>query len=129
MTDPITPEPTTPDPMTPEAVAPDDSDAMMILGRAALAELAPFGTERDVAVGDVLFRAGDATYDFFVVLEGEVEIVRPRRRRRRRGRRRTAPGRFLGELNLLTGQRAYLTARVTQPGRVLDDPAAASSGG
>ena len=28
-------------------------------------------------------------------------------------------GRFLGELNLLTGQRVYLTARVTRPGRVL----------
>ena len=28
-------------------------------------------------------------------------------------------GRFLGELNMLTGQRAYLTARVAEPGRIL----------
>jgi thioredoxin reductase (NADPH) len=121
VTDPITPEPTTPDPMTPEAVAPDDSDAMMILGRAALAQLAPFGTERDVAAGDELFRAGDPTYDFFVVLEGEVDIVRPRAD----GDVVVAvhgPGRFLGELSLLTGQRAYLTARVTRAGRVLHIP-------
>src|SRR6267154_1932698 len=29
------------------------------------------------------------------------------------------PGGFVGELNLLTGQRRFLTARVTRPGRVL----------
>ena len=47
------------------------------LDAAALAELAPFGEERAVEVGDVLFRAGDDSYDFLVVLEGEVDIVRP----------------------------------------------------
>src|SRR5689334_17377227 len=31
----------------------------------ALAALSQFGTEREVAVGDVLFRAGDASYDLF----------------------------------------------------------------
>ena len=31
-------------------------------------------------------------------------------------------GRFLGELNLLTGQRLFLSARVARPGRVLVDP-------
>jgi len=29
------------------------------------------------------------------------------------------PGRFLGELNLVTGQRPYLSARVSRAGRVL----------
>jgi thioredoxin reductase (NADPH) len=32
---------------------------------------------------------------------------------------RHGPGRFVGELNLLTGQRPFLSARVTEPGRVL----------
>src|SRR5208282_6051664 len=32
------------------------------------------------------------------------------------------PGQFIGELGLLTGQRTYLTARATQPGRVLVIP-------
>ena len=63
-------------------------------------------TERAVEVGDVLFRAGDATYDFFVILEGEVEIVRTDSSERGGRRGHTRPGRFLGELNLLTGQRA-----------------------
>ena len=57
---------------TAEAAAP-------VLSAAALAELAPFGTERPVEAGDILFRAGEEAYDFFVVLEGEVEIVRPDR--------------------------------------------------
>ncbi len=96
---------------------PDDDPTAATLTEAELAELAPFGEERAVEAGDVLYRAGDS-YDFFVVLEGEAEIVRS-----------TpdgdsvvivhGPGRFLGELNLLTGQRAYLTARITRPGRVL----------
>jgi thioredoxin reductase (NADPH) len=88
----------------------------------AIAELARFGTERVIAAGEVLFRPGDSTYDFLVILEGEVEIVRVDRD----GDHLVAvhgAGRFLGELNLLTGQRAYLTARVTRPGRVLAVPA------
>jgi thioredoxin reductase (NADPH) len=93
-----------------------------VLDAAALAELAPFGEERVVELGDVLFRAGDETYSFFVVLEGTVDIIRPDRE----GETLITthlPGRFLGELNMLTGQRLYLTARVSQRGRVLAIPA------
>ena len=32
--------------------------------------------ERTTAAGELLYRAGDVDYDFIVVLEGEVEIVR-----------------------------------------------------
>ena len=35
-----------------------------------------FGEIREVERGDMLYRAGEPTPDFFVVLEGEVEIVR-----------------------------------------------------
>ncbi|MGH9024673.1 MAG: FAD-dependent oxidoreductase [Acidimicrobiia bacterium] len=87
----------------------------------ALAELAEFGEERPIAVGDVLFRAGDQFYDFVVILEGEVEVVRSEQDHETlivvHG-----SGRFLGELNLLTGQRVYLTARVSKPGRILAIP-------
>ncbi len=104
------PSPATTDPLV--------GDAGFTFSPAELAALAEFGTERVVEVGDVLFRAGDATYDFFVILEGEVEIVRPDREGEELLVVHTE-GRFLGELNLLTGQRVYLTARVTRPGRVL----------
>jgi thioredoxin reductase (NADPH) len=83
-----------------------------------LASLLPEGSERAVAAGDVLYRAGDPTPDFFVVLEGEVEIIREDDGAGVVVATHTA-NRFIGELNLLTGQRAYLTARVSKPGRVL----------
>jgi thioredoxin reductase (NADPH) len=74
----------------------------------ALAELAPFGEERVVEAGDILFRAGDESYDFLVILEGAVDIVRPDREGDTLITTHV-PGRFLGELNMLTGQRLYLT--------------------
>ncbi|HXA31293.1 MAG TPA: FAD-dependent oxidoreductase [Acidimicrobiales bacterium] len=107
-----------PDPDTQAPAIQADDVGSPTLTPAQLAELAPFGYERAVAVGDTLFRAGDASYDFAVVLEGEVEVVRPDD---------TGdvviithgPGRFLGELSLVTGERPYLTARVTGAGRIL----------
>jgi thioredoxin reductase (NADPH) len=88
-----------------------------------LEELASFGEIREVARGDILYRAGDPTPDFVVVLEGEAEIVRLDGS----GEFVVATHgehRFLGELNLLTGQSAFLTARISQPGRVLVVPLA-----
>jgi thioredoxin reductase (NADPH) len=95
-----------------------DTAAFPVLSASELSEFAGFGTEQPVAAGQLLFRAGEASYDLFVLLEGAVEIVRfdeP-----------DAvviasygPGGFVGELNLLTGQRRTLSCRVTQPGRVL----------
>jgi thioredoxin reductase (NADPH) len=97
--------------------------AAATLGEAELAELAPYGEERAIAAGDVLFSPADETYDFWVIIRGEVEIVRPDPA----GDALVAvhgDGRFLGELSLLTGQRPYLTARVSRPGRVLRIPIA-----
>jgi thioredoxin reductase (NADPH) len=95
-----------------------DAAAFPVLSASELSEFAGFGTEQPVATGQLLFRAGEASYDLFVLLEGAVEIVRfdeP-----------DAiviasygPGGFVGELNLLTGQRRTLSCRVTEPGRVL----------
>lgn len=88
------------------------------LSASELADMATFGTEQAVQAGDLLFKAGDASYDLFVVLEGEVQVVRPD------GAEAVVvaefgPGSFVGELTLLTGQRRYLTARISQSGRVL----------
>jgi thioredoxin reductase (NADPH) len=91
------------------------------LGARALAELAPFGEERDVEVGDIVFSAGDESTEFLVVLEGAVDIIRPDSEGETLITTHLA-GRFLGELNLLTGQRLYLTARVSQAGRLLAIP-------
>ncbi len=100
--------------------APADSDApaFPVLSAAELSEIESFGEELEVATGQLLFAAGEASYDLFVVLEGEVEVVRLE------GAEPVVivaygPGGFVGELNLLTGQRRSMSCRVTQPGRVL----------
>ena len=71
--------------------------------------------------GEVLFREGDESYDFFIVESGVVAIVRGYGSENRviavHG-----PYRFLGELNLLTGGGVYLTAVVRDPGEVIRVP-------
>jgi thioredoxin reductase (NADPH) len=92
--------------------------AFPTLSASALAELGAFGHERVVARGEVLYHADEESHDFFVILEGVVEILRIDDEGEAVIGTHVA-GRFLGELTLLTGQRPYLTARVSQPGRVL----------
>ena len=80
--------------------------------------LSRYGQKRKTQVGDVLFRAGDTSNDFIVILRGEVQVVDDFA-----GEARTIgtflAGRFLGELNMLTGQAMYLTAVVREGGEVL----------
>src|SRR5918998_1168924 len=80
-----------------------------------------YGETRKTEVGDILFRAGDTSNDFIVVLEGEVEVIDDFA-----GEARTIgvflAGRFPGELNMLTGQAMYLTAVVRKGGEVLAIP-------
>ena len=92
------------------------------LGDAQIQALRRYGTEHAMAAGEVLFADGDQTYDLIVILEGQVDIVQ--------GYGRPEPEviisyealEFLGEMGLLTGQRVFLTAVATAPGRILRVP-------
>ncbi|HEX4578460.1 MAG TPA: FAD-dependent oxidoreductase [Candidatus Dormibacteraeota bacterium] len=99
----------------------DDPAAFPTLEPSELAVLEQLGTRRPTAAGDYLFREGDVTYDFYVVLSGSVEIVIHADGEDRVITRHGA-GRFLGELNMLTGQRVYVSARVIEPGEVIVVP-------
>src|SRR4051795_2516590 len=81
-----------------------------MLSASQLATLAELGDEHTADVGDVLYRVGDHGYPFIAILEGEVAIVDAA------GEEiiRHGPSRFLGELNLLSGQSVFVTAIVTQ---------------
>ena len=63
----------------------------------------------------MLYRVGDQRYPFIAIIEGEVAIVDAA------GQEiiRHGPSRFLGELNLLSGQTVFVTAVVTQPLRYI----------
>jgi thioredoxin reductase (NADPH) len=100
---------------------PDDSVAFPTLDAADLALLEALGTRRSVTVGERLYSQGDQTYDFYVVLSGAVDIVVHSDGTDRLVVRH-GPGKFLGELNLLTGLRVFVSARVVEPGQVLVVP-------
>src|SRR2546421_9549677 len=77
------------------------------------------GRTRSVQSGEVLIEQGDTSVPFFVVITGEVEILRPL------GTRETlitvhGPGEFTGEVNMLSGRRSLVRARVTKPGKVIE---------
>ena len=102
------------------SVGPSYDTAFPILSEDYAQRIRALAEAEDVHAGDVLFHAGDLDYDWVFIESGEVEMLV-----------RTAgpgspeqvvvthgPGRFLGELNMLTGQASYLTARVTKDGQV-----------
>jgi thioredoxin reductase (NADPH) len=101
----------------------DTSGAFPRLSAAQIRALESQGERRRIERGDVLFREGDPQHDFFVILEGLVAIVEGYGSGRERTIAVHGKGRFLGELNLLTGQAAFLTAVVVEPGEVLAVPA------
>jgi thioredoxin reductase (NADPH) len=77
------------------------------------------GRIRSVQSGEVLLEQGERSVPFFVVITGEVEILRPL------GDRETlvtvhGPGEFTGEVNMLSGRRSLVRARVTKPGKVIE---------
>jgi thioredoxin reductase (NADPH) len=94
-----------------------------MLGDRELAALDALGTRRSVAAGEYLYREGDPTYDFFVVVSGTVDIVL-----NTDGEERVlashGAGRFLGELNMLSGMRVFVSAKVVEPGEVIVVPVA-----
>jgi thioredoxin reductase (NADPH) len=82
--------------------------------------LAGYGEEEQAEPGRQLYAPGDETYDFFLIGTATVDIVRDAtvtgpQRLIYRG----LPGDFLGELNLLTGQYVYLSARVLSAGTIV----------
>jgi thioredoxin reductase (NADPH) len=105
----------------PLAETPDLHGAFPRLSDEQIGMLAQHGERRATQRDEVLFREGDDRYDFFVVLAGKVAVVSGYG-----GEDRLiavhGPGRFLGELSLLTGQVALFTAVVREPGEVLAVP-------
>jgi CRP-like cAMP-binding protein len=88
-----------------------------------LAVVKRYGSEHATAAGDVLFADGDETYDLIVLVQGTAEIVEGHGRPASTLINSYGPGEFLGEVGLLTGQRAFLTAVVREPGSVIRVPA------
>jgi thioredoxin reductase (NADPH) len=92
------------------------------LSEAQIAMLLGRGDRRTTKIGDVLYREGDRPYDFVVVLEGRVAAVEGYQNPDERVVAVYGRWRFLGEISLLTGQAAFVTAVVVEAGEVLVVP-------
>src|SRR5262252_1201165 len=90
-----------------------------ILTPAQINRIAVHGHIRAIEPGQVLVEQGDSTVPFFVVVSGELEIVRPSCA----GETLITihrPGQFTGEVNMLSGRRALARMRATKPGKVIE---------
>ena len=72
-----------------------------------------------VQPGDVLIEQGDTSVPFFVIVTGEVEVVRPV------GTQETlitvhGDGEFTGDVYMLSGRRMVVRARVVKSGKVIE---------
>ena len=78
----------------------------------------PHGERRKIHAGDVLFDQGDPNPSFFLMLKGELEILRPNDRAEDLVTVHRA-GEFTGEVNLLAGRRSLVRGRVKTDGEVV----------
>lgn len=90
-----------------------------ILSQSQMERIAVHGRRRSVQFGELLVEAGAEAVPFFVVVAGTVEIVLPT------GDAETliavhGPGQFTGEVQMLSGRRALVLARVREAGEVIE---------
>ena len=104
--------------------APDLYGAYPRLSGEQIERLATQGQRRTTHAGDVLYREGDHQCDFYVILDGSVTIVIDHGGPDEQVLAEHGPGRFLGELGLLTGEVVFVTAVVSEAGAVLVLPVA-----
>jgi CRP-like cAMP-binding protein len=79
-----------------------------------LAQIARIADEIDFAAGKTLTKEGSPGREFFVILEGEVDVRQNSRLLRPRG-----PGDFIGEIALVTGKARTATVTTVTPVRAV----------
>jgi thioredoxin reductase (NADPH) len=100
-------------------MANDHEVAFPVLSATDLASLTARGHPRAVRAGEVLFAEGDRDFCFFVVVEGDVEIVEHSRGTPHQVTVHKA-GEFTGDVDMLSGRSALVTAQAATDGRVVE---------
>jgi thioredoxin reductase (NADPH) len=103
-----------------QLTAPSRADRLFPkLTDAQIARIEPHGHRRATRAGEVLIEPGDQSVPFFVILDGELQVLRPSEDTETlivaHG-----PGHFSGEANMITGRRAMYRLRVSKAGEVLE---------
>ena len=103
---------------TPLTSAPNAALMFPALTAAQIARIASRGVIRPIALGEVLIESGQTNVPFFVVMSGEIEVIRP-----------SGLGdllvavvhgqRFTGDISMILGRPALMRLRVSDPGEVV----------
>ena len=103
----------------PDALASRQNQMFPTLTPAQIERVAIHGRMRLTREGEVLIEAGVPVVPFFVITKGKVEVVRLSGES---GDLITVhePGAFTGEVNMLSGRRSLVQARVTEAGEVIE---------
>src|SRR4051812_12142982 len=97
----------------------DDERLFPTLTSSQFARMAALGRRRAIARGDLLVDVGHKSVACFVVLSGDVQVLRPLAE----GETiivTLRAGQFSGESNMLTGRRAMARLRVSEAGEVVE---------
>jgi thioredoxin reductase (NADPH) len=86
---------------------------------AQIRRVSAHGHIRAVKAGEGLYEQGDSAVQFFVVVSGKLDIMRPF------GVTETlvtvlGPGQFTGEVNTISGRRTFFRVRASKPGKVIE---------
>jgi thioredoxin reductase (NADPH) len=91
-----------------------------LLTKAQIDRIALVGKRREVHVGDVLFEPGQQNGCMHVILEGEVQVVRPVGEEQWDEVVVHGPGGFTGEINMLSARRSLVLGRVIKDGSIIE---------
>jgi thioredoxin reductase (NADPH) len=86
---------------------------------AQVSRIAARGHIRSIEVGEVLYEQGHSAAPIFVVVSGELEVVRPSVPVETLVTV-SEPGQFTGEVGTLSGRRSLFRVRATKPGKVIE---------
>jgi len=86
-------------------------DFLDVLPREAHRALAAAATVRLYAAGEVVVAQGDAAGELYIIDRGEVVVELPREERSPREVARLGPGKFFGEMGLMTGEQRKASVR------------------
>jgi len=101
--------------------ASDRADRLFpILTDSQIARIESHGRRRRINAGDVLVEPGDTVVPFFVVMSGQLEIVRVDKFAGEVILAVQSAGQFTGEVNMISGRRALFRIRAREAGQVLE---------
>ena len=84
-----------------------------------IARAATFGTQENLPAGAILFERGDRRIDFFIVLDGAIEIIDQNEDCEPNVIRVHTAGEFTGEVNLFNERETLVSARTSEASRVI----------